>query len=102
MPGPVRYLNLGGGFGIPYFDQDQPLDLAPIGEQPRRRCSTTRIRPSLPDARVVIELGRYIVGECGVYVTRVVDRKDLARQAPSSSSTAGCTTSSPPRATSAR
>ena len=34
------------------------------------------IRPSLPDARVVIELGRYIVGECGVYVTRVVDRKE--------------------------
>ena len=34
------------------------------------------IRPNLPDARVVIELGRYIVGECGVYVTRVVDRKE--------------------------
>ena len=34
-----------------------------------------RIRPSLPEARVVVELGRYIVGECGVYVTRVLDRK---------------------------
>ena len=33
------------------------------------------IRPNLPDARVVIELGRYLVGESGVYVTRVVDRK---------------------------
>ena len=43
--------------------------------EPRRRCSRTRIRPELPEARVVIELGRYIVGECGVYVTRVVDRK---------------------------
>ncbi len=36
----------------------------------------TRITPNLPDARVVIELGRYIVGECGVYITRVVDRKE--------------------------
>ena len=34
------------------------------------------VRPSLPGARVVVELGRYIVGECGVYVTRVVDRKE--------------------------
>jgi diaminopimelate decarboxylase len=36
----------------------------------------TRIRVELPRARVVIELGRYIIGECGVYITRVVDRKE--------------------------
>ena len=36
---------------------------------------TDAIRPSLPDAHVVVELGRYIVGECGIYVTRIVDRK---------------------------
>ena len=30
----------------------------------------------LPEARVVVELGRYIVGECGVYVTRILDRKE--------------------------
>lgn len=72
---PVRYLNLGGGFGIPYFDGDDPLDLDPIGEN-LERLVAERIRPRLPEARVVIELGRYIVGECGVYVTRVVDRKE--------------------------
>ena len=33
------------------------------------------IAPAAPHARVVIELGRYLVGEAGVYVTRVVDRK---------------------------
>ena len=33
------------------------------------------IKPNLPEARVVLELGRYIVGECGFYVTRVIDRK---------------------------
>jgi diaminopimelate decarboxylase len=72
---PIRYVNLGGGFGIPYFDKDQPLDLAAIGANLAELLSTT-IEPNLPDARVVIELGRYIVGECGVYVTRVVDRKE--------------------------
>jgi diaminopimelate decarboxylase len=74
-PSPVRYLNLGGGFGIPYFDKDAPLDLAVIGANLADMLAT-RIRPRLPAARVVVELGRYIVGECGVYVTRVVDRKE--------------------------
>jgi diaminopimelate decarboxylase len=73
-PAPVRYLNLGGGFGIPYFDRDHPLDLGAVGENLRQLLGD-QIRPSLPDARVVIELGRYIVGECGFYVTRVLDRK---------------------------
>ena len=73
-PAPVRYLNLGGGFGIPYFDRDRPLDLGAVGEN-LARLLADEIRPSLPEARVVIELGRYIVGECGFYVTRVVDRK---------------------------
>jgi diaminopimelate decarboxylase len=73
-PTPVRYLNIGGGFGIPYFDRDQPLELDPIGDN-LERLLAERIRPSLHDASVVVELGRYIVGECGVYVTRVIDKK---------------------------
>jgi diaminopimelate decarboxylase len=71
----IGYLNIGGGFGIPYFEGDEPLDLAAVGEG-LERLMEERVRPSLPDARIVVELGRYIVGECGVYVTRVVDRKE--------------------------
>jgi diaminopimelate decarboxylase len=70
----VGYLNIGGGFGIPYFPGDEALDLAAVGES-LEGLMEERVRPSLPGARVVVELGRYIVGECGVYVTRVVDRK---------------------------
>jgi diaminopimelate decarboxylase len=73
-PVPIRYLNIGGGFGIPYFEKDQPLDLAAIGAN-LEGLLTDAIRPSLGSVRVVVELGRYIVGECGVYVTRVIDRK---------------------------
>jgi diaminopimelate decarboxylase len=73
-PAPIRYVNIGGGFGIPYFDGDLPLDLGPIGENLAGLLDDT-IRPNLPGASVVVELGRYIVGECGVYVTRIVDRK---------------------------
>lgn len=71
---PVTYVNLGGGFGIPYFDKDEPLDLAAVGSH-LATLLADRLASSLPDARVGIELGRYLVGEAGVYVTQVVDRK---------------------------
>jgi len=70
---PVKFLNLGGGFGVPYFPGEQRLDLAPIGanlQDISERCAR-----ELPQAHIVIELGRYLVAEAGVYVTRIVDRK---------------------------
>jgi diaminopimelate decarboxylase len=72
-PSPVKVLNLGGGFGIPYFKGESPLDLRPVGENLARIVE--RARASLPGAQLVIELGRYLVGEAGVYVCRVLDRK---------------------------
>ena len=74
-PLPVKYLNVGGGLGIPYFPRDLPIDLPAIGAN-LYELLTDVIRPHLGDARVVLELGRYIVGECGVYVTRIVDKKE--------------------------
>jgi diaminopimelate decarboxylase len=74
LPSPIRYVNVGGGFGIPYFEKDAPLDLGAIGTN-LAELVDTKIAPNLPEAQVVIELGRYIVGESGIYVTRVVDRK---------------------------
>ncbi|HEY4082445.1 MAG TPA: pyridoxal-dependent decarboxylase, exosortase A system-associated [Burkholderiaceae bacterium] len=72
-PSPLRFLNLGGGFGIPYFPGETPLDLEPIGAN--LQGLVDRASRELPQAELVIELGRYLVGEAGVYVTRVVDRK---------------------------
>jgi len=72
-PGPVRTVNLGGGFGIPYFQGDRPLDLAPIGAN--LASLVEKAKTALPNAQLVIELGRYLVGEAGLYVCRVVDRK---------------------------
>jgi diaminopimelate decarboxylase len=69
----VRSLNIGGGFGIPYFPGDAPLDLAPIGAN--LRSLLERAARALPGATIVTELGRYLVGEAGIYVCRVIDRK---------------------------
>lgn len=66
-------VNLGGGFGIPYFPGDEPLDLAAVGHA--LGAQLEQLPAELADTAFCIELGRYLVGESGVYLTRVVDRK---------------------------
>jgi diaminopimelate decarboxylase len=72
-PGPVHMLNIGGGFGIPYFPEERPLDVAPIAAGLRELVS--QVAQAMPGAQLVLELGRYLVGEAGAYVCRVIDRK---------------------------
>jgi diaminopimelate decarboxylase len=72
-PSPVKTVNLGGGFGIPYFPGERALDVGPIGANLSRIVEAAK--HALPDTQLVIELGRFLVGEAGVYVTRVVDKK---------------------------
>lgn len=73
-PTPIRHLNIGGGYGIPYAPDHQPLDLTPIGETLQTLLDKV-VRQELPEARIVLELGRFLVGEAGVYVSRIIDRK---------------------------
>ena len=73
LPAPVRSLNLGGGFGIPYTPGEAPLDLEPV--MANLATLSQRLDGDFPGAHIVIELGRYLVGEAGIYVCRVVDRK---------------------------
>ncbi len=72
-PGRVWLLNIGGGFGIPYFPGDQPLDVRPVAANLDRWLPIVAAR--LPEAEIVLELGRYLVGEAGIYVVEVMDRK---------------------------
>ncbi len=72
-PAPVKLINLGGGLGIPYFPGDQRLDLAPLSDTLAQLAQ--RAGSDVPGASLVLELGRYLVGEAGVYVARVIDRK---------------------------
>lgn len=73
LPAPLRSLNLGGGFGIPYTPQETPLDIAPIMDN--LAMLDARAASDFPGAHLVVELGRYLVAEAGLYVARVVDRK---------------------------
>ena len=72
-PSPPRWLNIGGGLGVPYFPGERALDLAAVGENLQRLMP--EVQRQLPGTRIAIELGRYIVAEAGIYVCRVLERK---------------------------
>jgi diaminopimelate decarboxylase len=72
-PAPIRLLNIGGGFGIPYFAGDAELDIEAVGAALGQRLAA--LQPALGPAEIVLELGRYLVGPAGIYVCRVIDRK---------------------------
>ena len=72
-PAPIRKLNIGGGFGIPYFPGDTPLDIKRVGDALATEMDITARQ--LPEAEVIIELGRYLVGEAGIYVSKIIDKK---------------------------
>lgn len=71
---PLPKLNMGGGFGIPYFPGDTPLDLAQVGAALAERVA--HLPSALADTDLCLELGRYLTGEAGVYLCRVIDRKE--------------------------
>jgi len=75
LPTELRYVNIGGGFGIPYTERDRPLDLDAVGASLHELVGGPIAERIPSEASVVIELGRYLVGESGVYVTKVLDRK---------------------------
>jgi diaminopimelate decarboxylase len=67
-------LNMGGGLGIPYFPGDTPVDLPRVGAALAKKVAD--VPPELAETELCLELGRYLVGEAGVYLTRVIDRKE--------------------------
>lgn len=70
---PLPHCNLGGGMGIPYFPGDAPVDVERVGALLEQQFAA--LPAVLQDTAFCIELGRYLVGESGVYLTRIVDRK---------------------------
>lgn len=71
---PPPLVNIGGGFGVPYFVGDLAIDLPAISAA--LTLFLAERADILEQTTFAVELGRYIVGECGVYLTRVIDRKE--------------------------
>jgi len=69
----IDYLNIGGGFGVPYFANENSLDVTAIANNLQ---SLLKKHETLVDGlELILELGRYLVAEAGIYVSKVVDKK---------------------------
>jgi diaminopimelate decarboxylase len=71
----ARWLDAGGGLGIPYADDEEPLDVGRLGAAIATELATWAGRPGLQGTRLVLEPGRFLVGPAGAYLTRVVRTK---------------------------
>ncbi|MCJ8321771.1 MAG: pyridoxal-dependent decarboxylase, exosortase A system-associated, partial [Colwellia sp.] len=73
VPVDIDYINIGGGLGIPYFPGERRLDLKPISDNLKELL--TEFEQTFATINIVMELGRYLVGEAGVYVSKIIDKK---------------------------
>ncbi len=69
----IDYINIGGGLGVPYFKNEQALDITPICDNLAELL--TQYQSNLNGIEIIIELGRYLVADAGIYVTKVIDKK---------------------------
>jgi diaminopimelate decarboxylase len=72
---PLQTVDFGGGFGVPYFPGDSALNLKTLSDVIQRTMQTAKTKPHLAKTRMVVEPGRFLVAEAGIYVTRVTNIK---------------------------
>ncbi len=72
---PLRQIDFGGGLGTPYFPHESPLDLAKVAMAGKAVADRVDSDPLLAQAQLIVEPGRFLVAEAGVYVIRVIDVK---------------------------
>jgi diaminopimelate decarboxylase len=73
---PFHTLDFGGGLGIPYFSNEKPLNMDALRDGVSELMSAVRQEPLFSGTRFMLEPGRYLVGEAGIYVTRIIDKKE--------------------------
>jgi len=75
-PVSMSILNFGGGFGIPYFAKEEELDVKGFGIGLKKLFKKNDMKTAFPETRFIVESGRFLVGESGLYITKVLYRKE--------------------------
>ena len=75
---PLPSLNIGGGFGIPYFPGESHLNLQPVADNLKRL--NQQYHAQFKQTEIILELGRYLIGESGIFVSKVTDIKQSREQ----------------------
>ena len=72
---PLRTLDFGGGWGIPYFGKEQELETSKLATELEELFSEVRDDRDFSNTHFMVEPGRYLVGESGIYVSQIIDIK---------------------------
>ena len=72
----IEFINLGGGFGIPYRPEESPVDYAAVGAGIARLYSEIMVPAGLGDVGIRTESGRAMTGDAGWLVSTVLHEKD--------------------------
>jgi diaminopimelate decarboxylase len=70
---PLMAIDFGGGFGVPHYEEEERLDMPALGRAVEEVFEPFSKRGG---TRLIVELGRYLVSECGVFVSRVLELKE--------------------------
>jgi diaminopimelate decarboxylase len=73
---PLGTINFGGGFGVPYHPEEESFDIDKFGFALGPILQELHHQHNLGSTKFCVEPGRYLVGEAGFYVTRVIGTKD--------------------------
>ena len=76
----ISFINLSGGIGIPYRPDQEPIDIAAVGEGVRAVYEQILVPAGMDDVAIFTELGRYMTGPYGCLVTRAVNEKHIYKE----------------------
>lgn len=71
-----EFINLGGGIGIPYYPDEEPVDLQELGQGVKNLYEEILVPAGLGDVAICFESGRMITGPFGYLVTKVLHEKN--------------------------
>lgn len=72
---PIHTLDFGGGLGIPYFTKDKNIEMDKFQQGLEELMTEIESEPLLAPTQFLVEPGRFLVGESGVYIARINDLK---------------------------
>jgi len=73
----IGFINLSGGVGIPYREDQQPADIMAIGERVEKVYKQILVPAGMGDVAIFTELGRFMLGPFGCLVTTAVHQKHI-------------------------
>ena len=76
----IKFVNLSGGVGIPYRPDQEPVDIAAVGEGVRKAYEEVLVPAGMGDVAIFTELGRYMLGPNGCLVTTAIHEKHIYKE----------------------